>query len=273
MRQRYDSGDSVTMEPFIGASSIVKKIWSTTDVTLFIFAGASAEFALNKQVDWLYFTGKLPADPIGRLFSTVQYAQQIIFNEETGALSSIDRINAIHKSVESARARQIPEAAYKDVLYMLIYYSIVAFELIERKLTVGEKDEVVHTFAKIGERMNISNIPVSYYEWQKHYIVHLQENLINSFHTKDLFKQYRKHLGSFRYFVLLEIQRLLVSPMVNDLLDLGAPWIANHFVFPYKLTRPLRLNKFLINLMVPKKFRAQVRSMDKVNLQQYGTRI
>ncbi|MEJ7663471.1 MAG: hypothetical protein WKG07_29945 [Hymenobacter sp.] len=38
---------------------------------LFIFAGAAAEFALNKAVDWLYFTGRLPADPLGRLFSTV----------------------------------------------------------------------------------------------------------------------------------------------------------------------------------------------------------
>ena len=39
------------------------------DTILFIFAGAgAAEFALNKAVDWLYFTGKLPTDPLGRLF-------------------------------------------------------------------------------------------------------------------------------------------------------------------------------------------------------------
>ena len=44
----------------------------------FIFAGAAAEFALNKAVDWLYFTGKLPKDPLGRLFTTVEYARQIV---------------------------------------------------------------------------------------------------------------------------------------------------------------------------------------------------
>jgi hypothetical protein len=88
------------MKTFVDDTSIVKKIWSTTDITLFIFAGASAEFALNKQVDWLYFTGKLPGDPIGRLFSTVKYAQYIIFREEKEAITTIEKINAIHKHLE-----------------------------------------------------------------------------------------------------------------------------------------------------------------------------
>src|SRR6185503_12038532 len=110
------------MKKFVDNTSIVKKIWSTTDITLFIFAGASAEFALNKQVDWLYFTGKLPGDPIGRLFSTVKYAQYIIFKEEKEAIASIEKINAIHQHVESARGLAIPNEGYQDVLYMLIYY-------------------------------------------------------------------------------------------------------------------------------------------------------
>lgn len=49
---------------FVDKHSIVRKIWGNTDVILFIFAGAAAEFSLNKAVDWLYFTGKLPK--IGR---------------------------------------------------------------------------------------------------------------------------------------------------------------------------------------------------------------
>ena len=51
------------MEPFVAQNSIVRRIWGTSDTVLFIFAGAAAEFALNKAVDWLYFTGRLPADP------------------------------------------------------------------------------------------------------------------------------------------------------------------------------------------------------------------
>lgn len=56
------------MKWFVNEGSIVREIWGKADTILFIFAGASAEFALNKSVDWLYFTGKLPADPLGRLF-------------------------------------------------------------------------------------------------------------------------------------------------------------------------------------------------------------
>ncbi len=91
------------MKRFIDHQSIVREIWATTDITLFIFAGAAAEFALNKEVDWLFHTGKLPSDPIGRLFSTVRYAQLIIFSDERKALRTIDNINAIHHQVEFSR--------------------------------------------------------------------------------------------------------------------------------------------------------------------------
>jgi hypothetical protein len=53
------------MKTFTPQDSIVRRIWGKSDTVLFIFAGAAAEFALNKAVDWLYFTGKLPSDPIG----------------------------------------------------------------------------------------------------------------------------------------------------------------------------------------------------------------
>ena len=69
----------LNMEYFVEKDSVVREIWGKGDTILFIFAGASAEFALNKAVDWLYFTGKLPADPLGRLFSTVTYARNIVF--------------------------------------------------------------------------------------------------------------------------------------------------------------------------------------------------
>src|ERR1700712_2064370 len=108
------------MNYFVKEDSIVREIWGKADTILFIFAGASAEFALNKAVDWLYFTGKLPADPLGRLFSTVDYAKEILFSEEQEALKAIDQIVLIHKRIENERESQIPEWAYRDVLFMLI---------------------------------------------------------------------------------------------------------------------------------------------------------
>ena len=70
------------MKYFVSKDSIVRRIWGNGDTILLIFAGASAEFALNKAVDWLYFTGRLPSDPLNRLFSTVAYARLIVFSEK-----------------------------------------------------------------------------------------------------------------------------------------------------------------------------------------------
>src|SRR3569623_590662 len=98
---------------FVDKNSVVRQIWGNADTILFIFAGASAEFALNKAVDWLYFTGKLPADPLARLFSTVAYAQQIVFADYDTAIKSIDKITAIHKHVEQLRGSEIPSWAYR----------------------------------------------------------------------------------------------------------------------------------------------------------------
>ena len=72
---------NIIMDFFVNKNSIVRKIWGKSDTVLFIFAGSAAEFALNKAVDWLYFTGNLPANPVERLFSTVAYAKKIIFAE------------------------------------------------------------------------------------------------------------------------------------------------------------------------------------------------
>ena len=82
---------------FVQPGSIVRRLWGSADTVLFIFAGAAAEFALNKAVDWLYFTGRLPADPLGRLFSTVEYARRIVFAERAGAERAIDSMAAIHE--------------------------------------------------------------------------------------------------------------------------------------------------------------------------------
>ena len=115
------------MTAFVKEDSVVRQIWGKSETVLFIFAGASAEFALNKAVDWLYFTGKLPADPLGRLFSTVDYARKIVFTSMDDANKAIDVMRQIHTAVENKRGASIPDWAYRDVLFMLIHYSIAAY--------------------------------------------------------------------------------------------------------------------------------------------------
>src|SRR5437763_419456 len=174
------------MEFFVEKDSIVRKIWGKSDTILFIFAGASAEFALNKAVDWLYFTGRLPSDPLGRLFSTVTYARWIVFSEVEEAKKAIDKMRAIHSSVEAARGAPIPDWAYRDVLFMLIHYSIASFELLERKLSVEEKSEVFDVFYRVGAGMGLKDLPVSFDEWLVARDFHLQHDLQKSLYTTDL---------------------------------------------------------------------------------------
>ena len=107
--------DVRTMSEFVHRRSIVRKIWGDPDLILLIFAGSAAEFALNRAVDWLFFTGKIPTDPIGRLFSTVRYAQEIVFVDEATARRTLDRINASHRAVERQRMQTIPDWAFRDV--------------------------------------------------------------------------------------------------------------------------------------------------------------
>jgi hypothetical protein len=250
------------MDFFVEKDSIVRKIWGKGDTILFIFAGASAEFALNKAVDWLYFTGRLPADPLGRLFSTVSYARQIVFSEREAAFRAIDRIRNIHTGVESARGYQIPDWAYRDVLFMLIHYSLVSFEVLERKLTDDEKEEVFNVFYRLGSRMGIPGLPLNYNEWLVMREDHLNKNLQKGHYTIDLYKQYRKHLGAFRYKLLTEGQILVVPPQVNRLLGLRHLSLLIPVLFFYKGVRKIKLDWFLKSLILPAEYKQQIRDLD-----------
>lgn len=252
------------MELFVPEDSIVRKIWSRGDTVLLVFAGASAEFALNKAVDWLYFTGRLPADPLGRLFSTVAYARQIIFSPCDAALAAIDRIASIHKGVEQARADRIPDAAYLDVLFLLIDYSIRSFELLERKLSRQEKGEIFVVFRRVGVRMGLRGLPDNYEDWVIRRARYLAENLVRSEFTVDLYERYRKALGAFRYRLLLQIQVLLVPSGVRGLLLLPRLSPLWPVVQAYRLVRLLHLDGRVRVLLLPRKYRPLVSSLDVI---------
>ena len=250
------------MKYFVDKHSIVRKIWGKADTVLFIFAGSAAEFALNKAVDWLYFTGKLPADPLGRLFSTVTYSRQILFAKHDDAIKAINMITHIHQSVESARDAQIPDWAYRDVLYMLIDYSVRSFELLERKLTDAEKEEVFEVFKRVGTQMGIKSLPGNYPDWLLSRDVHLQLDLVKSSYTVDLFEQYKKHLGSLRYRILTQVQVLLVPPLVLEKLPFDNMPLFKPVVGLYKFTRLLKLNGLLKSALLPAAYKAQISALD-----------
>jgi len=252
------------MEYFVRENSIVRQIWGKSDTILFIFAGSAAEFALNKAVDWLYFTGRLPADPMGRLFSTVSYARKIIFSKNERALHTIDGIDAIHKQVELNRNDKIPAWAYRDVLYMLIHYSIAAYELLNRKLTSSEKEEVFDVFYRFGKRMHLKNLPENYQDWIEQRKSDMMQDLERSELTDDLFRQYKKHLGPVRYYVLIQSQKLIVPAHVRKLLGLSRFSTVAPLVPIYKWSRKFGLDRFIKKILLPKQYEKEIGEMEMV---------
>lgn len=250
------------MEFFVRKNSIVRKIWGKSDTVLFIFAGSAAEFALNKAVDWLYFTGKLPADPIGRLFSTVNYAKGIIFATGKDAHQTIDKINFIHKAIEDKRGYNIPGWSYRDVLFMLIHYSIASFELLERKLTDEEKEEVYNVFYRTGTQMQLKDLPINYQDWLFAREQHLNNDLACSDLTIDLFTQYKKHLGAVRYKILLEAQMLVVPCQVRELLGFRKFSLLKPAVPAYKLARKLNLDSLIKAILLPSAYKKEIKELD-----------
>ncbi len=248
---------------FVHKDSIVRKIWGNADVVLLVFAGAAAEFPLNRAVDWLYFTGRLPADPLGRLFSTVRYAQSIVFADHDHALAAIDRITAIHQGVEASRGDKIPDSSYLDVLFMLIDYSIRSWELLFQKLTEQEKEEVFDVFYRVGARMGLRNLPATYVAYKYMRAVGLEDNLIRSSFTTDLYRQYLRHLGPARYFILLRAQSLLAPQKVRKLLHLPSKALIYPVLFAYKTSRLLQFDRLIKALLLPPAYKVEIAGLDR----------
>lgn len=168
----------------------------------------------------------------------------------------------IHLAVEGARGSSIPDAAYRDVLFMLIHYSIAAHEALEHKLTKQEKEDVVEVFCRVGKRMQIPRLPSGYDEWVLMYESHIKNNLVRSSFTADLFKQYRKHLGIIRYFILIESQKLVVTDRVKELLQLGSPFLIRPLLKLYRLSRKIKADHILKFLLLPPLYKQRIRMLD-----------
>lgn len=251
------------MRYFVKPDSITRRIWGDADVILLIFAGSAAEFALNRAVDWLFFTGKLPADPIGRLFSTVTYAQEIVFAEEEKATAAINRMGAIHGGVEQKRGAQIPDWAYRDVLYMLIAYSEKAFETLHRPLTDPEREEVFQTFRRVGEGLHIPDLPAAYADWVPDRARHLQQDLAYSEFTKKLFGRYRDALGDWRYDLLRQAMSMLVPEPVRVMLKLPEKPLLASTIWLYGVLNSLGLRSVVQRVLLPTEYLEQIRGLDR----------
>ncbi len=250
------------MADYVDKGSIVRKIWSNPDLVLLIFTGAAAEFALNRAVDWLFFTNRVPNDPIGRLFSTVHYAQEIVFVDEARAKRALDRISATHRSVELRRGERIPDWAFRDVLYLLIDYSERAHELLFRPLTIPERQELYSEFLRLGVGLQIQELPSSYFEWRVDRQLHLMRDLAYSKYTGMLYERYREHLGEWRYQLMLELQAILVPLYVRRLLRINPRLPLDVALRLYGLCAVRELRAVMQWLVIPPDYLDKVRQLE-----------
>jgi hypothetical protein len=250
------------MRPFVAPGSIVRSIWGDADTILFVFAGSAAEFALNRAVDWLFYTGRLPADPLGRLVSTAGFAREIVFADEDTARRSLARIRAAHQAVERSRGQTIPAWAHRDVLYMLIDYSGRAFELLHRPLTIPEQASLYKVFRRVGEGLAIPGLPGTYDDWREDRRLHLERDLAYSDLTAELYRRYRRHIGWWRYQTLLRVQSILVPDHVRRLLGLHPCRWLRPSLGAYRAMARIGLRPLVHRLVMPPAILPQIRALD-----------
>jgi hypothetical protein len=257
--------------PFIATDSIVRTIWGDADTILLIFAGVAAEFALNRAVDWLFFGGAIPRDPVGRLFTTAEYAQQIVFADQATAQHTLSRIVQFHQALEQQRGQQIPAWAHRDVLYMLIAYSEHAYRLHWRWLTDSERTELYAVFRRVGEALGIDKLPQTYGEWQIDRMQHLHEDLSYSPLTAHLYHRYREVLGWWCYGLLVAIQGLIVPPEVRKLLRFRRWAGLQYGVTFYHVLTQLGLRSLIQRMLIPTQHMGQLQRMDIAKRDQRAT--
>lgn len=251
------------MADFVDRGSIVRKIWGNADTIMLVFAGSAAEFALNRAVDWLFFTGNLPRDPIGRLFSTARFAREIIFVDQATTERTLQRISAAHQAVEQRRGTVMPDWAHRDVLYMLLDYSARSYELLHRPLTAAEQEDNFDVFRRVGLGLGIPDLPATYADWCVDRQRHLERDLVYSDHTRALYEQYRRHLGPWRYDLLLQTQALLVPQHVRRLLGIKERPPLARTLWLYPLLRRLGLRPLVQRILMPPRYLAEIRQLDQ----------
>ena len=247
-------------------SPVLQRIWGSPDAILLICAGGAAEFAAIKAVDWLFFTGVLPGAPIERFFETMRYAQHLFFMDQAEAVRTVERVNRIHRGVESARGVAIPEWAYRDVLFILIDYGERAHAVVFGPMTDEERQAHCAALLAIGQAMHLSGLPTNYTEYQAQRHAQLLADYAHSPFTDELYACYRRDLGAVRYWLLRLIQGSILPTELRAVVGLTPTPLIDLLLRGYRHF-PGGGNKlrWLHGVILPRRFAQQVRGLARVS--------
>ncbi len=207
-------------------SELTRAIWGNAENILLIYAGSAAEFALNPENHWLFYTGKLPADPLRRFETTLQYQRKLFFTPQDAVPALARHIKNIHREVEKKRSQEqgeihISDMAYVQVFSMLIEYGILGYEYLHRlKMTLEEKETYFNDIRSIARMMEIQDFPEDY----GHYLTRRSRMVANDLQwnvfTRQLMDAYRKSLGPLCYWGLLQFQSRFIHSVLACRLNL-----------------------------------------------------
>jgi uncharacterized protein (DUF2236 family) len=245
--------------------AVSRRIWGNPETILLIFAGSAAEFAVNKAVDWLFWTNALPDAPIDRFFETVRFAQAIAFGDAEVVAAAIDGVNRAHQGVERSRKDKIPQWAYRDVLFMLIDYGERAHAIVYGPMSDADRLSHFHASLAIARAMHIQDLPQTYEAYQQQRASHLRENTARTAFTDLLYRRYRSHLGIARMQALLDLQASIVPPEVAALLQLRRKRRVDFLLRHYRrITRGNWLHRFY-PLMLPRPYGGRLAGLERHN--------
>ncbi len=145
---------------------------------------------------------------------------------------------------------------------MLIDQTQRAYELLCRPLTQAEREELYATFLQVGRGLNVQELPATYAEWQQDREHHLRRDLAYGDFTGRLYEQYRRHLGPWRYWILLQVQGVLVAEPVRKLLRLRQQrLLLGTSMQVYAWIRALGLQSFVQRALVPPRYWDEVQTL------------
>ena len=248
------------------SSPITRRIWGSPDAILLFFAGGAAEFAAIKAVDWLFFTGRLPEAPVERFFETVRFAQRVFFGDPTDATNAIEQINRIHQRVEEARGEEIPQWAYRDMLFILIDYGERAHEIVFGPMTEAERASHFGAALTLGRAMRLRGLPTTYAEYRTQRHQQLLEDYVRGPLTDELYASYRRALGPVRFGLLRLVQASVLPEELRDVLRLEPHPLVDQLLRCYRFL-PGGGNKLypLHNVLLPVRFAKQLREMERAS--------
>jgi hypothetical protein len=157
--------------------------------------------------------------------------------------------------VDEKRGVTIPDRSYRDVLYMLIDYFIRSFKVLEHNLSLEEREEIFDVFKRLRKSVQLQGLPETLEEWTQQREEHLAQDLVNSQHSADLFKQCKKNPGLLRYIILWELQAYLVPEKVHTPLHFRKFSRIPPILCLYKFLKLIKLDEMKKALLLPDQYK------------------